>query len=94
MSRISIDGLSDGLLQRLQTRASAKGHSLEETALDILKGALPGSDEVAPHYPGSAEEAYRMMREIYGAAGWRDLEPEDEIRLRCSCDCHRLKEQR
>ena len=75
MGSITIDGLSDGLVQRLQTRAAAKGHTLEEAVLDILNGALPGSVEAATDYPGSAKEAYELIRAIYEPLGGRNIEP-------------------
>ena len=85
MDSITISGLSEGLVQRLQTRAAAKGHSLEEAVLDILSGALPGSANAVPNYPGSAKEAYERIREIYGAIGWRD---DVELPPRSCCQCH------
>ena len=75
MSSITIDGLSDGLMQRLQTRAAAKGHTVEEAVLDILNGALPGSDKAVADYPESAVEAYKHIRAIYEPLGGRNIEP-------------------
>ena len=75
MGRITIDGISEGLAQRLQTRAAAKGHTVEEAVLDILSGALPGSDKAVPDYPGSAKEAYEQLRAIYEPLGGRSVEP-------------------
>jgi plasmid stability protein len=72
VNRIEVTGLSDGLVQRLQTRASAKGHSLEEAVLDILNGALPGSTDAVPSYPGSAKEALEQIRAMYSEIGWAD----------------------
>ena len=88
MGSIKIDGLSEGLLQRLQTRANAKGHTLEEAALDILIGALPGSDKAVPDYPGSAKEAYERIRAMYAEIGFRDLEEEPPSLTPCCCPCH------
>ena len=84
MSSITIDGVSEGLAQRLRTRARAKGHTLEQTALEILKGALPGSDKAAPDSPGSGKEALEQIRAIYGAIGWLD---DLELPPRCRCRC-------
>lgn len=84
MGSITIDGVSEGLAQRLRTRAAAKGHTLEQAALEILNGALPGSPEAAPDYPGSAKEALAQIRAIYGAIGWLD---DVEWPTRCRCQC-------
>ena len=84
MSSITIDGLSEGLRQRLQTRATAKGHTLEEAALDILSGALPGSDEAVLDYPGSAKEVLERIRAGYSEVGYRD---DVELPHRCRCRC-------
>lgn len=84
MSSITIDGVSEGLAQRLRTRAKAKGHTIEQAALEILNGALPGSDDAAPDYPGSAKEALEQIRAIYGAIGWLD---DVELPPRCQGRC-------
>lgn len=84
MGSITIDGLSEGLAQRLRTRATAKGHTVEETALEILSAAMPGSDEVAPDYPGSAKEAYEQIRAMYAEVGFRD---DVELPHSCRCRC-------
>ncbi len=84
MGKITIEGVSEGLLQRLQTRAAAKGHTVEEAVLDVLSGALPGSDEAVPDYPGSAKEAYERIRAGYGEVGYRD---DVELPHRCRCRC-------
>ena len=86
---ITIEGLSEGLAQRLQTRATAKGHTLEEAALDILSGALPGSDEAVPDYPGSAKEVLERIRARYREIGFRDLDEEPPSLTPCCCPCHR-----
>ena len=86
---ITIDGLSEGLAQRLRTRAAAKGHTMEEAALDILNGALPGSDDAAPDSPGSAKEAYERIRARYREIGWRDDVEVAELSSRCCCQCHK-----
>ena len=88
MGSITVDGISEGLAQRLRTRAAAKGHTVEEAALDILSGALPGSDEAVPDYPGSAKEAYERIRARYRKIGWRDDVEVVELSSRC-CPCHR-----
>ena len=84
MDSITIDGISEGLLQRLQTRATAKGYKVEEAVLDILKGALPESDKKVPDYPGSAKEAYERIRAGYSEVGYRD---DVELPHRCRCRC-------
>jgi plasmid stability protein len=88
VNRIEVTGLSDGLVQRLQTRASAKGHSLEEAVLDILNGALPGSTDAVPSYPGSAKEALERIRAMYAEIGFRDLDHEPPLLTACCCPCH------
>ena len=84
MGSITIDGVSEGLAQRLRTRAKAKGHTLEQAALEILNGALPGSDKAAPDSPGSGKEMVAQIRAIYGAIGWLD---DVEWPTRCRCQC-------
>ena len=74
MGSITIDGVSEGLAQRLRTRARAKGHTLEQTALEILNGAMPGSDEARPDYPGSAKEVLAQIRAIVEPLGGIELD--------------------
>ena len=88
MGSITVDGISEGLAQRLRTRAAAKGHTVEEAALDILSGALPGSDKAVPDYPGSAKEAYERIRARYAEIGYRDLDEEPPSLTPCCCRCH------
>ena len=94
MSSITIDGISEGLAQRLQTRASAKGHTIEEAALDIISGALPGSDKAVPDYPGSAKELLERIRAGYREIGWRDDVEVVELSSRCCCQCHAQAQNR
>ena len=88
MNIITVPGLSDGLVQRLQVRSAAKGRTLEETALEILNSALPGSDQAVPEHPDSAKEAYERIRAMYAEIGFRDSNHEPPLLTACYCPCH------
>ena len=64
MGSITISGLDDGLIERLQERAEGNGRSVEEEAREILAAAEP---YVHPP-PENLAEAIRAIFEPLGGA--------------------------
>ena len=73
MASITIRNLDETLKARLRVRAAHHGHSMEEEARRILRGALaeqPTRDNLAD-----------LAESLFGADGWQ-LEPHPPVEVR------------